>query len=64
MSPEFDKSTSRVPLSNGPQSDFGNLSETDARKTYRARLNYAEIAAISLREDREEGLDYLRPPTR
>jgi hypothetical protein len=52
--------TSRLPLSSVPQGDF---SEADELMIYRTHLNYSEMATIALREDRAEGLDYLRPPS-
>jgi hypothetical protein len=54
---------SRLPLSRETQEDFEDFSETDELRTDRTRSNYSDIAAIALREDRAEGLDYLRPPS-
>jgi hypothetical protein len=63
MGRRVDIFTSRLPLNRVPDSELGDFSETDELGIYRARRNYSEIAAIALREDREEGLDYLRPPS-
>jgi hypothetical protein len=39
----------------------GGFSKMDELRIYRTHLNHSEVAAIALREDRAEGLDYLRP---